>query len=322
MDKEYPILKPIGAWYVIGGIVTIMSAVIICLIQFRLGALLAIPALILFLILGINELTTGLNIYSSQAGSFRGIVSASIMTILVRLLFILILFNTVIKITSNSITIVQPSLALDVMAFYLNLVWVIVEGILFVYLSRHREYFMIVETDCSRPDLATCNIRSVSECPQCHEVVETYWQSCPYCGTNLPRVCAECGGDLGEMLMKCPHCGAEIMESESLKKTIKMFEQLTQEKTLPETKAIHYARLAEALLKNGQSDEAVQAYRKAISLTEFPVKRTNFMVQAARILKNTGHSAEANQLLDEAMKIDPLDRAGASKMRSDTASGA
>lgn len=322
MDKDYPILKPIGAWYMGGGILTILSAILVCLVEFKLGALLAFPALILLILVGTTELSTGRNIYASQAGSYRGIVSGSMMTILARLLFIGVLWGSVIQVTSEGIKFVLPSLTMDVMAFYLNVVWLAIEAVLFVYLSRHREYFMVVETDCTRPDLASCSIKSVSECPHCHEVVETYWQSCPYCGTDLPRVCAECGGDLGHMLMKCPHCGAEIMESESLKKTIEMFEKLTQEKTLPETKAIHYARLAEALLKNGQGDEAVQAYRKAISLTEFPVKRSNFMVQAARILKNTGHNVEATQLLNEAMAIDPMDRAGASKVRAEMASGA
>jgi tetratricopeptide (TPR) repeat protein len=123
------------------------------------------------------------------------------------------------------------------------------------------------------------------------------------------------------MLIKCPTCGAEIMQSESMKKTIDMFEKMTHEKALPETQAVHYARLAEALLKNGQSDEAIVAYRKAIELTKFPVKRTNFMVQAARILKNNGHDNEAMKLLNEAMAIDPTDRAGASKVRSEISGG-
>ena len=61
----------------------------------------------------------------------------------------------------------------------------------------------------------------------------------------------------------------------------------------------------------------MEAYRKAISLTSYPRKRTNFMVQAARILANTGYSAEAAKLLDEAMTIDPADIAGAQAVRSE-----
>jgi tetratricopeptide (TPR) repeat protein len=194
---------------------------------------------------------------------------------------------------------------------------VVGEVVFAAYLFFHPDFFMLEECEGTRPDLASCAVKSVSECPHCHEVVETWWQSCPYCGTRLPRTCGECGSDLGEFMSKCPQCGTEVMQSVSMAKTVEMFQKLTEEKALPETKAIHYARLAEALLKNGQAIEAVEAYRKAISLTSYPRKRTNFMVQAARILANTGYSAEAAKLLDEAMTIDPADIAGAQAVRSE-----
>jgi tetratricopeptide (TPR) repeat protein len=306
-----------------GGILTIVSALIAFFLEFKLGAILAIPAFILFVLLGSNEFSTGRSIWRSETGSWRAIVGVSIITLLARLVFIGLLWGNVFKSSSAGVKIILPweNLSAGVLAFYLNVIWLAVEAVFFVYLYGHREYFMLQESEGTRPDLATCSIKSVSECPHCHEVVETYWQSCPYCGTALPRACAECGGDLGQMLMKCPHCGAEIMQTASLKKTIDMFEKLTREKALPETQAVHYARLAEALLKNGQSDEAIVAYRRAIELTKFPVKRTNFMVQAARILKNTGHKTEAMKLLNEALAVDPADRAGASKMRSEISSG-
>jgi cytochrome c-type biogenesis protein CcmH/NrfG len=100
-----------------------------------------------------------------------------------------------------------------------------------------------------------------------------------------------------------------------MQKTVDMFRKLTEEDSLPETKAVHYARLGEALLKNGQPEEAVEAYRNAIKLTAYPRKRTNFMVQTARILANTGHDRDASKLVDEALAIDPMDHAGANKVR-------
>lgn len=307
-----------GAWYMAGGIITIVSALIAFFLEFKLGALLAIPAFILFVLLGSNQFSAGRTIWRSEVGSWRGIMGVSLMTFLARLVFISVLWGNVFKGPGGQ-TVLLPweNLSTTVLPFYLNLVWLIVEAVLFVYLSLHRDLFMLKECEGNRPDLATCAIKSASECPHCHEVVETYWQSCPYCGTKLPRICGECGGDVGEMLMKCPHCGTEIMQSLSLRKTIDMFVKMTQEKALPETKAVHYARLAEALLKNGQSDEAVAAYRQAIELTSYPVKRTNFMVQAARILMNTGHEKEALKLIGEALAIDPLDRAGASKLQNE-----
>lgn len=310
-----------GAWYMAGGIITMVTALIACFLEFKLGALLAIPAFILFVLLGSNEFSTGRTIWRSEVGSWKGSMSISILTILARLVFISVLWGNVFKSGPGGQTVLLPwdNLSIEVLPFYLNVIWLAGEVAFFLYLSMRRDLFMLPDSEGGRPDLATCTIKSVSECPHCHEVVEKFWQSCPTCGTALPKTCCECDGDLGDLLVKCPHCGTEILQSLSMQKTVNMFEKLTQEKGLPETRAVHYARLAEALLKNGQPDEAVAAYRQAIELTAFPVKRTNFMVQAARILKNTGHDNEAVKLLNEALAIDPADLAGASKLKGEIA---
>jgi hypothetical protein len=319
VEKGSGLLKPMGGWYMAGGIIMMITALVVCLWDLKLGAILAIPAFILFVLLGTNEFSTGRTIWRSEVGSWRGIMGTSVVTILVRLLFISVLWGYVVKSGPGGQTVLLPwnDPSIEVLTFYLNVIWLAGEAVFFVYLSRHRDFFMLTESERARPDLATCTIKSVSECPHCHEIVERDWQSCPYCGTALPRTCCECGGGLVGLLTQCPHCGAEILQSISTKKNVTMFEKLTQEKGLPETRAVHYARLAEALLKNGQPDEAVAAYRQAIKLTSFPVKRTNFMVQAARILKNTGHANEAVTLLDEALTIDPADLAGASKLKGE-----
>ncbi|MDW5561610.1 MAG: hypothetical protein SA339_00160 [Methanomassiliicoccus sp.] len=315
MEDKSVLLKPMGAWYALGGLITIVSAIVVSFIDFRLGAVLAIPAFILLALLGSMEFSAGRTIWRSEVGSWRSIMTASLVTVVARLLFVFLLWPEVF--TGSGTVLFWESDSKGAWLLYLNLIWLAVEAVLSIYLYLHSDLFMREEREGDRPDLASCRVKSASECPHCHEVVETYWRSCPCCGTKLPRVCRECGGEIGDMMARCPQCGAEIMQAASMAKTVEMCHKLTQENDLPETKAGHYARLAEALLKNGQPEEAVIAYRHAIALTSFPRKRTNFMVRAARILINTGHQPEAAMLLDEALAIDPEDIAGAQMVRSE-----
>lgn len=304
-----------GAWYLIGGLITLVSAITVSLFEFKLGTILAIPGFILLGILGTMEFSAGRTIWRSEVGSWRSIMTTSLVIILARLLFLYLFWPDVF--TSKGTAFFWESGSLGVWCFYLSAIWLVGEAAFSIYLYFHPNFFMIVDRGGDRPDLASCTVKTVSECPHCKEVVETYWRSCPYCGTKLPRTCGECGCELDDVMSKCPHCGKEIMQSVSMAKTVEMFKKLTQEKALPETKAVHYARLAEALLKNGQPGEAVDAYRHAIALTAYPRKRTNYMVQAARILVNTGHQSDAARLLDEALAIDPADVAGAQTVRSE-----
>lgn len=315
MADDHVLLKPMGAWYTIGGLITIVGAITASLLEFKLGAILAIPGFILLALLGSMEFSAGRTIWRSEVGSWRSIVNTSTITILARLLFVYMFWGDVF--TRGRTVLPWESSSLGVWLFFLNAIWLVGEAVFFVYLYLHPDFFMLSECEGDRPDLASCAVRSASECPHCKEVVETWWRSCPYCGTKLPLTCRECGGQLSDVMSRCPHCGTEVAQSASMAKTVEMFRKLTKENALPETKATHYARLAEALLKNGQPEEAVAAYRHAIALTTYPRKRTNFMVQAARILANTGHQSEANRLLDEALAIDPADLAGARSVRSE-----
>ncbi len=301
MVKKESVLRPMAAWFVIGGILTLLTSLLVFMIQFKAGMLLAIPVVILCILIASSEITSGRSVWRSELGGYRGVVITLMMVLLLRLVLIL---ATYFPPTGR---IPFPELWL-----YANILLGAGELALLVYLSRHREFFMAADRGESRI-LATTLARTVSECPTCHEVVEAYWQSCPYCGTRLPRTCSGCGKDLGNMLAKCPHCGKEVMESASLKKTIAAFRALAEEDALPETKATRYARLGEALLKNGEVEEAVAAYKKAIEYTRFKRKRTNFMVQVAKILKNTGRKEEADVLLAQALEMDPEDYAGAKK---------
>jgi len=82
----------------------------------------------------------------------------------------------------------------------------------------------------------------------------------------------------------------------------------------PETRSARYARLGDGLLKIGQLDEAVEAFKTAIHYTKYDRKRTNFMVKMAVVMANKGRLDEADQLLDAALKLDPQDVSGAQKV--------
>lgn len=293
----------------------IIGAIWACFLSFKLGALFAIPGFLILIVVASSELTTGFSVWRSELGGWRGIITTLMFVVLARVAMLFFGFGEVFRSTRGSISIVFE-LSLGNILFWLNLVLLVGEAATFVYLYRHSEFFMLRE-EARKQTMSEAVAKTVSECPNCQEVVESYWQSCPYCGTRLPRTCVDCGHDLGDMLMKCPHCGKEVMQSAALRKTIETFEMMAKEDVLPETKATRYARLAEALLKNGDTKEAIDAYRMAIQYTKFPRKRTNFMVQAARILKNTGNEKEALRLLDEALALDSKDIAGAGKLKAE-----
>jgi tetratricopeptide (TPR) repeat protein len=107
------------------------------------------------------------------------------------------------------------------------------------------------------------------------------------------------------------NCGAVIEKQESIKKGIQTLIALSEEEAKPEARSVRYARLAEAYLKNGEIDLALETYRKAIHFSEFDRKRCNFLVKMANILHNVGRDEEAMKMLDAALELDPMDTAGA-----------
>ena len=116
-----------GAWYTIGGLVTIISAAVVSLIEFKLGPILAIPAFILLVLLGTMEFSAGGTIRRTEVGSWRSIMTTSVATLLSRLLFIYLLFPEVF--TRRGIVGFWETGSLGVWMFYLNLIWMIGEAV-------------------------------------------------------------------------------------------------------------------------------------------------------------------------------------------------
>lgn len=289
-----------GATLLIGGIVMLLSGIWASLIGFKLGAVLAIPSFLVFVVAASSEISTGQSVWKAIMGSWRGVMTTLLVVILVRLIMIYLGWGSAI-VTTDAGTEIVFSYSLENFLFWSNVVILAAEAVIIFVLYRRRDLFMAHDDGGAvrRMDIARSN--TVYECPSCREITEAYWHSCPYCGTSLPRMCG---------------CGQDAVDAGSMERTIATFTALVQEDALPETKAARYARLAEALLKNGDVDAAVEAYRQAIEYTAFPRKRTNFMVRAARILKNSGRTEDARAMLDKAMALDPADLAGAGAMLS------
>lgn len=158
-------------------------------------------------------------------------------------------------------------------------------------------------------------VKAASVCPKCHEIVEADWSCCPNCGTGLPKFCAGCNATVKHTDLKCAQCGAEIAKVDAIENLIKTLHEQSEQQAFPETRSIRYARYADALLKGGRLDDAIEAYRSAIHYTQFERKRTNFMVKMAEVYGNSGKKKEALEMLDAALVLDPQDWAGAAKKK-------
>jgi RNA polymerase subunit RPABC4/transcription elongation factor Spt4 len=212
---------------------------------------------------------------------------------------------------------------LAVALFVGNVVSLVFELITFVFVYIKKEYFMPAKEDIesSMKRLKVTGVRTVSDCPNCKNLVEADWHSCPSCGTVLPKFCVNCGTPVDENIKQCPKCGTEIRASVAIANLIETLRQTAELQASPETKSVRYEKYAEALIKGGRTDEAIEAYRTAIHYTQFYRKQTNFMVKMAMVYHNTGRDRQALDLCDAAMELDPQDWAGAKQLKDQILAG-
>ncbi len=302
------VVKVLGIWMLLAGLFTILVSPFFLLFTDMMSKILAIPAALAYILVSASEISSGLGIYKGEEGVKKGAQNALILVLIFRGLWFLL---TPVDLLTLGVTLVYVVLAIGELSI---LIMILLRPSAF---GESKYVGLSARDRCLVPA-----VKTATTCPSCKEVVEAGWQSCPYCGTRLPVLCSNCGKDMGGLLNTCPHCGAEIACSDSLKKAIDTFQTLAEEDALPETRATRYARLAEALLKDGRSEEAVEAYRKAEQHTGYKLKKANFLMRAALILKNTGKKDEALATLDKVELIDPEDRVGARQLRNEILSGA
>jgi len=307
--KGRPILKGFALALLFGGIMTIISSFFLIMIEsnYAYGTLTGIVLLIFGFVLAGLELTTVFPLFRIEQGSDNQVRNWVMLSMLFRLLLVYTAFQALRSPAKEFVTIL----------LILNVIALALEGVLLLLVYVWKKEFLpsAEEVKATMRRMGKATVKTVSECPNCHEIVEKGWVLCPQCGTALPRLCANCGKPLTERTDKCMNCGAIIERQESIRSSIKTLIALSEEDARPEARSVRYARLAEAYLKNGETDLSLETYRKAIHFSEFDRKRANFLVKMANVLHNAGRDREATEVLDAALQLDPEDVAGATLVK-------
>jgi predicted negative regulator of RcsB-dependent stress response len=308
--KGNVVIKLAGALMFIGGCLLIVASFYVFLLKgtYVYGTLVGLVIGLLMFIIGGFTAASSLGVLKVEQGAWRNAMILTILTALMLLFCSSVAFGvTYTKGNDQFVEIFAWSC--PVMAAFL--------GIATLILLRTKQAFMPSEEEVKTAlrRMGAVTVRTVSECPKCQEIVEKDWIQCPQCGTRLPQLCAKCGKDLPPKVENCPSCGASVGRSEAAQRNISNLKELTEQPALPESHSVRYARLAEAYLKAGETDNALESYRKAIHYTEFDRKRSNFMVKMANILNSEGRESEALQLLDAALALDPSDETRASALK-------
>jgi len=295
MKVKKPLLLLPAIGLIFAGLVLIISPATAIFLFRSVNTVLGIILMLLFTVVGVWEISMSRTIATSQVGEWPGIMKTLVVALVLRLIAIL---------------------QTDALVQLLNLVALGIEvmalGLVYVYKPTFMPSKEEVAAALKR--FSSVTVKAGAQCPKCKAVVEAEWTLCPDCGTRLPRFCAKCGTKINENESACCKCGTKIEVPASLLLMVETLRKTAEQEAAPETRSARYARLGDGLLKIGQLDEAVEAFRTAIQYTNFDRKRTNFMVKMAVVMANKGRIAEADQLLDAALKLDPQDVSGAKRV--------
>jgi tetratricopeptide (TPR) repeat protein len=295
LSKSPILLKLSGIWMLVGAIIMLLSPMLL-IYERRIDTVVGIILVLIFILVASFEVGAAKVTFRTEVGGWGGVVQALVFAILAKLLILI--------------------WAQD-WYFYLNIVFAVGEFGILAVVYRRKDLFMppLEEIETTMKRLSGPKVKVASECPNCHEVVELNWESCPYCGTKLKKLCGNCSQELEEATIICPNCGTPVESVEAITKTIESLRQSLDDVESSEALASQYAKLAENLLKVGDNRGALEAYQEAVKSTEYVRKRSYFMVKMARILKNIGELEEALDILDSAMELDPDDYAGAAEVK-------
>jgi tetratricopeptide (TPR) repeat protein len=295
MKVKKPLLLLPAIGLIFAGLVLIISPATAIFLFRSVNTVLGIILMLLFTVVGVWEISMSRTIATSQVGEWPGIMKTLVVALVLRLIAILQ--------TDDLVQLLNlVALGIEVMAL----------GLVYVYKPTFMPSKEEVAAALKR--FSSVTVKAGAQCPKCKAVVEAEWTLCPDCGTRLPRFCAKCGTKINENESACCKCGTKIEVPASLLLMVETLRKTAEQEAAPETRSARYARLGDGLLKIGQLDEAVEAFRTAIQYTNFDRKRTNFMVKMAVVMANKGRIAEADQLLDAALKLDPQDVSGAKRV--------
>jgi RNA polymerase subunit RPABC4/transcription elongation factor Spt4 len=313
-EEKKTVLKPIAIWLVLAGILTLASIITLVFYLGSIGSTLGFLLILSMTFLSAYEISISRSVWSGQVGEWSGVLRALFVSMLARGLLIFFLWGPY----NNYYT--DPNIETITGAlFYLNVISLLVEGSSLGLIYYKRNYFAPPpeEVESAMRRMKVTGVKTLSDCPKCKNLVEADWHSCPSCGTVLPKFCVNCGTAVNEDVKQCPKCGTEIQSSKAIANLIETLRQTAELPASPETKSVRYEKYAEALIKGGRTDEAIEAYRKSIHFTQFYRKQTNFMVKMAMVYHNTGRDNQAMDLLDASLELDPEDWAGAKQLKDE-----
>ena len=316
MQRKNMLMKPLAAWLLIAGVLTIVTIFFAIFISHSIGVIAGILLMLLLVVVAAWEMTVARSIWGSPVGERENIIRAMTVSFLLRalLIYLVLDLNAMGKILDfaklNSTQ--QTGIVLSIF----SIISAVVEIVVFIVATKKKEYFQPSKEEMENAlrKVGGTSVKSVSECPKCRELVELDWSLCPNCGSNLPKFCSKCGEELKAVQDTCPKCETKVEAPASLKAMIQTLKASAESPAMQETRSARFARLAEAQLKGGDLEAAIDSYKKAIQYTEFNRKRTNFMVKMAVILNNTGRKDDARKMLDASLEMDSEDWAGAKKV--------
>ena len=316
MQRKNMLMKPLAAWLIIAGILMIITIFYAIFAAHTIGVIAGILLMLVLVLVAAWEMTVARSVWGSQVGERENIIRSMTVALLFRILLIYLILDpkTFGRIGQfGSLDLGQQA---GIVLVFLSVVSAAVEVSILIIAYIKKEYFQPSKEELENAlrKVGGAAIKSVSECPKCKELVELGWSSCPNCGSALPKFCASCGEELKTIQDTCCKCGAKVETTESLKAMVQTLKASAESPAMQETRSARYARLAEAQLKSGDVEDAIESYKKAIQYTEFKRKRTNFMVKMALILYNTGRKEEAMKLLESSLEMEPDDWAGARKV--------
>jgi tetratricopeptide (TPR) repeat protein len=316
MQRKNMLLKPMAAWLIVAGILTIVTIFYAIFAIHTIGVIVGILTMLLLVLIAVWELTVARSVWGSQVGERENIIRAMAASLLARLLLIFLLLDIDAFSQIANFSSLGLSKQLGIVFVLLSIVSAAVEVTVLFIAVKKKEYYQPTKEELENAlrKVGGPTVKSVSECPKCKETVEHGWSLCPNCGSALPKYCANCGEELKTVQDTCPNCGARVEAPASLNAMVKALKDSAESPAMQETRSARYARLAEAQLKKGDAEGAIESYKKAIQYTEFNRKRTNFMVKMALVLQNTGKKEEAMKLLEASLELEPEDWAGARKV--------
>ncbi len=309
--SKYTVLRPIAIWLMFAGILSLVSIFGLFYLEVVSSTIGFLLGLVLFFV-SIFVIGTAKPIWSAQVGEWEGILRGIMLDLPFRVILVYLFYGP-----SNAIFSSGLDKDFAVLLFILNFYSLVVELLAFVIIYTNKDFFAPPQADieASMKRLKVTGVRTVSDCPNCKSLVEADWHSCPSCGTVLPKFCVNCGTPVDENIKQCPKCGTSIRSSVAIANLIETLRQTAELPASPETKSVRYEKYAEALIKGGRTDDAIEAYRTSIHYTQFYRKQTNFMVKMATVYHNTGRDKQAIDLCDASMELDPQDWAGAKQLK-------